>query len=208
MAFIRKEVPVYTPEMLAFQVFSEGRKLEDVRSEYATLAKRARQRLADMERRGGGVQYEALRNYKNRFPFMKEIGSGGQIDKNLLFDALAEVTRFLNLKGSTIGGIHETETALQTTFQKHYGDELPEMDAALFGELMRSIKTSAQKEAYYEGWKKAYRGVLSRADKAGLSQKDLLKAVHGGQITIGPKGGLWDVQRQDYIRGKWSALGN
>lgn len=208
MAFKRKEVPIYTPEMLAFQVSAEGRNLADVRREYATLAKRARQRLTDIERRGGGAEYEIMRNYKNRFPMMAEIGSGKGIDKNLLFDALAEVTRFLNMKGSTIGGIRATEAQAQATFQRHYGGEVPFMPQSLFGELMRSIKTEAGGKSYYRGWKKAYRAVLSNAEKAKLTPNQLLSAVKQGQIQIGPKGGLYDVQRQRAIRGTWNALGD
>ena len=201
--FERKQVDVLTPEQAALKM-REG---FDLRSEYMILRKRAEQRLRDLKSAGFGSS-QIYRENKNLFPTAKEIGTGQKMNKGLLYDAYAEVTRFLAAKRSTAGGIRAELSQAAETFRGHYGDELPDMPQELFGELMRAIKGHAQGKAYYRGWQKAYRQVLSNADRAGLSPDNLLDAVKNGEIQIGPKGGLWDVAEGRRISGKWAGMGN
>ena len=225
--FARKAVEILTPEDV------EAREVrgEDMRSYYNTLRRRAEQRLRDLKS-GGGENLDVYRDYVHRFPTLIEIGKGDSMDRQLLYDATAEVTRFLSLRSSTIGGYNEILRETSETFLGHYGpgtrENLPEMDRRLFGELMRSIKKpqkaamraqmagntleaarlSAQARAFYSGWKKAYRDALSKAQRAGMTQDELLKAIEKGTVSIGPRGGLYDTKTQRYIARQWAALGN
>ena len=201
-SFQRKAVEIYTPERAAYEM-RQGR---DIRAEYATLRHRAQERLRELKT-SGRENLEVYRDYKNRFPTLTEIGKGKYQDKQLLADAYAEVTRFLNMRQSTVGGYKESAEQAASTFEKHYGDELPYMDHELFGEMMRAIKDSERGKAYYRNWKKTYRALLSNADRAGLSQDDLLDAIKSGEISIGPKGGLVDESTGRHIAGKWAGMG-
>lgn len=200
--FQRKNVVVLIPEQVQF-FYNQGR---DIRGEYRVLRKIAEQRLRDMTSAGyGGL--DVVRNYKNRFPTLNEIGTKGKEDVGLLSDAYAEVTRFLNLRTTTVGGYRSAEKQARETFSRHYGDELPEMPHGLFGEMMRAIKGAGDGKAYYGQWKKTYRALLSNADKSGLSLDDLEEAVKNGEISIGPKGGLYDESTGARIRGMWHGMG-
>lgn len=200
--FEPKRVDVLIPEQVRFFA-QQGR---DIRAEYSVLRHRAEQRLRDLTA-GGFGNLDVVRNYRNRFPTLTEIGAKGKEDMGLLSDAYAEVTRFLNLKTSTRGGYRESVREAETTFRRHYGDELPDMPMGLFGEMMRAIKGDGVSKAYYGQWKKTYRAVLSNADRAGLSPDDLLSAVQNGEIRIGPKGGLYDESTGARIAGKWAGMG-
>ena len=199
-------VEIQTPEYIA----NRAREGEDVRSEYRILRHRAEQRIRDLEK-SGMSNYEAVRDYKNRFPTLTEIGPKGREDKALLYDALSEVRQFLNMKASTPGGIRAGIIQAQATFEEHYGpgtrDNLPRMPWPLFGEMMRSVRNSANAQSYYKNWKKAYRAVLSSADRKGLNINDLAKAAQQGQINIGVKGGIKDARTGRYISRQWSRMG-
>lgn len=194
--FQRKIVDVLIPEQVEHRIMQGF----DVKAEYRILRKRAEQRIRDLES-AGFKNLDTVRNYKNRFPRVKEI-----YDKSMLADAYAEVTRFLNLRQSTVGGYREAMAQAESTFREHYGDELPDMPQALFGEMMRAIKESANAKAYYKGWKATYRQVLSNADRAGLSPEDLADAIKNGEINLGPKGGLYDASTGAKIRGRWAGM--
>lgn len=204
--FQRKPIETQTPEYIA----NRARQGVDIRSEYMILRHRAEQRIRDLEKAGMG-NYEAVRDYKNRFPTMKEIGAKGREDKALLYDALSEVRQFLNMKASTPGGIRAGIRQAQKTFEQHYGygtrDNLPPMPPALFGEMMRSIKDSANAQSYYRNWKKAYRAILSTADRKGLNLNDLAEAAKNGEINIGVKGGISDARTGRSISRNWSRMG-
>ena len=217
-SFQRKAVEIYTPERAAYEM-RQGR---DIRAEYNTLRKRAQERLRELKS-AGRENLEVYRDYVNRFPTLTEIGKGQYQDKQLLADAYAEVTRFLNMRQSTVGGYRASVEQAAATFEKHYGDELPHMDYELVGEMMRAIKDSERGKAYYHNWKKTYRGVLGNAEKYFLSDKEaktldakdrselaqsrLLEAVKSGDISIGPKGGLVDESTGRHIAGKWAGMG-
>ena len=204
--FQRKRIEAQTPEYIA----NRAREGADIRSEYRTLRHRAEQRIRDLEKAGLG-NYEVVRDYKNRFPTLTEIGAKGKEDKTLLYDALSEVRQFLSMKGSTAGGIRAGIRQAQITFEEHYGpgtkDNLPRMPWQLFGEMMRSIKDSANAQSYYRNWKRAYRSVLSTADKKGLNLDDLAKAAKNGEISIGVKGGIKDASTGRTISRNWSRMG-
>ena len=204
--FQRKRIEAQTPEYIA----NRAREGADIRSEYRVLRHRAEQRIRDLEKAGMG-NYEVVRDYKNRFPTLTEIGTKGKEDKSLLYDALSEVRQFLSMKSSTPGGISAGIRQAQLTFEEHYGpgtrDNLPRMPWQLFGEMMRSIKDSANAQSYYQNWKKAYRSILSTADKKGLDLNDLAKAAKSGEINVGVKGGLKDASTGRTISRNWSRMG-
>ena len=198
--FQPKAVEVYTPEKAAY-MHSQG---ADIRGEYAVLRHRAEQRLRDLKA-GGGENLDVYRDYVHRFPSLREIGKGSGMDKQLLYDAMAEVTRFLNMRQSTIGGYHASIREAHDTFREHYVDtgELPDIDPKVFGELMRAIKSHANAAAYYKGWKKAYRELVNKSEAAGIDPDALVDALNNGDVVIGPKGGLYDPEAQRYISAKW-----
>ena len=202
----RQRIEAQTPEYIA----NRARGGEDIRSEYRILRHRAEQRIRDLEKAGMG-KFDVVRDYKNRFPTLTEIGAKGKEDKALLYDALSEVRQFLSMKSSTAGGIKEGLRQAQLTFEEHFGpgtrDNLPRMPHALFREMMRSIKDSANAQSYYKNWKKAYRAILSRADKIGLDLNDLAKAATKGEINIGVKCGIKDAGTGRSISRKWSRMG-
>ena len=202
----RKRIEAQTPEYIA----NRAREGADIRSEYRILRHRAEQRIRDLEKAGMG-KFEVVRDYKNRFPTLTEIGAKGKEDKSLLYDSLSEVRQFLSMKGSTAGGIREGLRKAQATFEENFGrgtrDNLPPMPQELFREMMRSIKDSANAKSYYRNWKKAYRAILSTADKKGLNMNDLAEAAKNGEISIGVKGGIKDASTGRYISRKWSRMG-
>lgn len=204
--FQRKRIEAQTPEYIA----NRAREGADIRSEYRILRHRAEQRIRDLEKAGMG-KYDVVRDYKHRFPTLTEIGAKGKEDKALLYDALSEVRQFLSAKTSTPGGIRAGLRQAQTTFEEHYGpgtrDNLPKMPQSLFGEMMRSIKDSANAQSYYRNWKKAYRAILSTADKKGLDLNDLAEAAKNGEISIGVKGGISDARTGRTISRNWSRMG-
>ena len=214
--FLRKTYDVYTPESARYM--AEAEKM-DIAAEYKRMRKAANERIRKLEK-AGYSEIEAVTSNKGRFPSLKSMGT----DPRLLYDAIAEVSRFLSEKRSTVGGIHEQARSMRDTFQAHYGDEFDfsddededegedeqEMtldDWALFSELMRSVKNHAQAKSYYRKWKNAFRKMLGNVRKSGQSKRDILDYVESGIITIGAGGGLYDTERQRYITGKWSAMG-
>lgn len=180
--FMRKEFNVYTPELAKYKAMSEGK---DIMQEYLNMRKVAQERLRKLSIGG----FEANRLYSdniNRFPRKREI-----TDAAMLYDAIADVSHFLTAKQSTVGGIHAAMSQAQQTFEAHYGAEgLQGLDWQSFGEMMRSIKSSAKSQAYYSGWQKAYRRALSRSKKLGLSAEELNEAVSEGSIKIDAGGRL------------------
>ena len=180
--FKRKEFDVYTPELAKYKAMSEGK---DIMQEYLNMRKVAQERLRKLSISG----FETNRLYSdniNRFPRKREI-----TDAAMLYDAIADVSHFLAAKQSTVGGIHVAMSQAQQTFEAHYGAEgLQGLDWNTFGEMMRSIKSSAKSQAYYSGWRKAYRRALSRSKKLGMSAEELNKAVSEGAIKIDAGGRL------------------
>ena len=204
MSFKRKPVDVLTPEEVLAQMKETP---EEVREEYKKLRHRAEQRLRDLKAAGmtGSRIYQ---DWVNRFPRLTEIGPKGSEDKQLLADAMAEVTRFLHAKLSTPGGQRAAVAAIREQMEEEdYDEAVPQtLPWDVFGELMRGIKTSARAEQFYGKWQRSYRNVIARAERAGLSMEKLSEALQLKQIRIGPGGGLWDVQRGKRIQGKWAAM--
>lgn len=199
-----KPVEILTPEAARYQDI-QG---QDIRGLYRTYRKRAEQRLRDMDA-AGMAHLEVYTDYKNRFPTLKEIGSGQSADRQMLYDAMAEVTRFLNMRDTTPGGYHERLSQASETFQRHYGAEFQglTLSQAALGGLMEAIRGSARGRAYYRGWKNAYRKVLSTATKAGFTGGKLEEALKSGAVKIGAGGGMIDTASNKYIRGKWNKMG-
>ena len=198
--FKPKQFDVFTPELAKYKAENEG---INVRRMYSQMREIAQKRLSRLQKAGYG-ESDIVRYNTGRFPYLREIGPN---DKALLYDAISEVSRFLAAKRSTVGGTHEIEHKAEATFLKHYGDEIGDVDWKVFGEMMRSIKDHAMSKSYYRNWKNTYRTIQGNAKRAGLTARQLKKAVDEGKITIGAKGGLYDNERQRYIRGKWDSMG-
>ena len=98
-SFQRASIKVTTPE----EALSRMREGADVRADYARDRKIPQERLRKMEK-AGMTNLDVYRSNKNRFPTLIEIGSGSGMDKRLLADAMAEITRFLNYKATTPAG--------------------------------------------------------------------------------------------------------
>lgn len=180
--FKKKEFDVYTPELAKYKAMSEGK---DIMQEYLNMRKVAQERLRKLSIKG----FESNRLYSdniNRFPRKREI-----TDTAMLYDAIADISHFLAAKQSTVGGIHASISQAQKTFEAHYGAEgLQGLDWKTFGEMMRSIKSSANSIAYYNVWRKAYRRALSRSKKLGMTAEELNQAVSEGVIKIDAGGRL------------------
>lgn len=203
--FKRIEYTVYTPEMARYLAEAEG---FDVRREYMRMRKVAQDRLYKLKKRGF-ASFDIVASNVNRFPRIVEIGN----DKQMLYDALAEVSRFLNLKQSTVGGMNETERKWRETFEKHHTgkglkpeEQMPDVDYHLFGEMMRSIKAHAMTKIYYNRWKQTYRKIVASAEKHGWSPAELAEMIQNEQITVGPKGGLYDAETQRRITRTWNRM--
>ena len=182
-------VDILTPEAARYADQVQGR---DIMREYMSLRKVAQERLRKLKI-AGLTDIDAYTENVNRFPSKREIGS----DSRLLYDAIADVTQFLSIKKSRVGGYHEIIESAETKFEKHYGAEgLQGLDWRTFGKMMEAIKTHANASAYYRGWKRAYRSALSAAKKRGMTAEQLNKAVSEGAMRIGPRGGLYPVRLQ------------
>lgn len=180
--FKKKEFDVYTPELAKYKAMSEGK---DIMQEYLDMRKVTQERLRKLSIAG----FDTNRMYSdniNRFPRKREI-----TDASMLYDAIADISHFLAAKQSTVGGIRASMSQAQQTFEAHYGAEgLQGLDWNTFGELMRSIKSNAKSQAYYGGWRKAYRRALSRSKKLGMSAEELNQAISEGVIKIDAGGRL------------------
>ena len=184
--FRAKQFEVVTPEQARYSAEAGGR---DIMAEYAQMRKVANERLRKLKKAGLTDTVEYRENV-NRFPSRKEIGT----DLRMLYDAVADVTHFLAGKKTTVGGYHESTEKAIAKFSRHYASEgLVGMDWKTFGKMMESIKSHARSNAYYRGWKNAYRSALSNARKRGMSAEELNKKVSEGLVKIGPRGGLKDV---------------
>lgn len=204
--FKRGDYRVYTPEMARYLAEAEG---FDVRKEYMRMRNVAQDRLYKLAKKGFAT-YDIVASNVNRFPRLVEVGN----DRQMLYDALAEVSRFLNMKQSTVGGMHETERAWKEKFDSHYdrpdleeSERIHNVNPALFGEVMRAIKSHANGKMYYSRWKETYRKVVASANKKGITEADLFQLVQNEQISIGPKGGLYDAATQRRIAGTWNKVG-
>ncbi len=204
--FKRGEYTVYTPEMARYLAEAEG---FDVRREYMNMRKAAQDRLYKLKKRGF-ASFDIVASNVNRFPRIVEIGN----DKQMLYDALAEVSRFLNLKQSTVGGMNETERKWREKFERHHTGEglkpeeqMPDVNYHLFGEMMRAIKNHAMGKIYYNRWRDTYRKLAASADKHGWSPEELVHMIQNGEISIGPKGGLYDAETQRRITRTWHRMG-
>ena len=181
--FKPEKVEVLTPEKARYLAEAEGR---NIMQEYTRLRKVAQERLRKLSK-AGLSDISVFTENVNRFPGKKEIGS----DMRMLYDAIADVTQFLAVKKSTVGGYHEMTSSAISTFTRHYGSEgLTGLDWKSFGKMMGAIKSHAKSSAYYRGWKNAYRSALSAAKKRGMSAEQLNAAVAAGTIQIGVRGGL------------------
>ena len=179
---------VLTPERARYLAEAEGR---DIMQEYTRLRKVAQERLRKLKK-AGFTDYEIWKDNINRFPSKKEIGS----DFRLLYDAIADVSHFLALKRSTVGGQNTYFEKSQAKFSQHYNKEgLTGLDWKAFGSMMESIKKSAKSKERYAQWKTAYRAALSKAAKRGMSAEDLNRAISEGKMSIGAQGGLYHVSR-------------
>lgn len=204
--FERREYQVYTPEMARYLVEAEG---FDVRREYTRMRKVAQDRLYKLVKHGF-TTFDIVASNVNRFPRLVEIGN----DKQMLYDALSEVSRFLNLQQSTVGGMHEKERKWREKFEQHYtgsglkpDEQMPNVDYRLFGEMMCAIKSHAMSKIYYNCWKQTYRKIVASAEKHGWTPAELADMVRNEQITIGPRGGLYDAETQRRITRTWDRMG-
>ena len=185
-AFKAGKWEVLTPERARYLAEAEN---WNAMQEYTRLRKVAQERLRKLSK-GGLSDTSVYQENVNRFPGKKEIGS----DMRMLYDALADVTQFLAMKKSTVGGYHDITASAITKFTKHYSKEgLVGLDWKSFGKMMGAIKSHARSSAYYRGWKNAYRSALSNARKRGMSAEELNAAVSAGAIQIGVRGGLKDA---------------
>ena len=188
--FKAKQYDVMTPEQARYAAQADG---VDIIAQYVSMRKVAQERLRKLEK-AGLSDSEIWRENVNRFPSKKEIGS----DARLLYDAIADVSHFLAGKKSTVGGYHKIVDTAAETFARHYGSEgLTGMDWQTFGKMMGEIKSHSRANAYYRGWKNAYRNALSAAKKRGMSAADLNRAVSEGAMRIGPRGGLHPIRRSN-----------
>ena len=188
--FQPKQYTILTPEQARYAAQAGG---VDIMAQYVSMRKVAQERLRKLEK-AGLSDSDIWRENVNRFPSKKEIGS----DARLLYDAIADVSHFLAVKKSTVGGYHEIVDKAAETFTRHYGSEgLTGMDWKTFGKMMGEIKSHSRANAYYRGWKNAYRNALSMAKKRGMSAADLNKAVSEGAMRIGPRGGLHPIRRSN-----------
>ena len=197
--FQPKKYDVVTPEQARYAAETEGR---DIRKEYQQMRRTAEKRIARLAK-SGFADTEIYKANVNRFPRLTEIGT----DTRLLYDAMAEVTHFLAQRKSTVYGYHEQEEQAIEKFAGHYASEgLVGLDWNAFGAMMGAIKSHAQSNAYYRRWKNAYRAAVSRAEKLGMTAKELSEKVAQGAIKIGVAGGLLDATGRS-IRKGWAGLG-
>lgn len=197
--FTPKTYTVYTPESARYEAETGG---TDMFKAYASMRKVAQDRLYKLKK-AGLADTSVYQENINRFPMIREI----RTDKRLLYDAIAEVSRFLSAKKSTVIGYHEMEqNALETFKTRHSDENLNGLSWKAFGTMMQSIKSTAQSSSYYRRWKKAYRSAVSRAQQLGMSIEELNEKVSKGLIKIGAAGGLLDARGKS-IRKGWAGLG-
>lgn len=113
-------------------VFSE----REARQEYARLRRLANRRLAALERAGYG-EAAALKNYPADF------GSLRGASEREVRKALAEVSRFMSLKTTTIRGIQSSQKKAVSTMQEHGYDFINKNNIESFGRFMAAAKKHA-----------------------------------------------------------------
>lgn len=198
--FGRANVEPFTPESAELRAREIG--IQDLKREYQKYRKMANERLRKLTMAGYG-QSEIVKSNRNLFPSLPEIGA----DKQMLYDAMAEVTRFLSAKTSTVGGQREREQKIAETFERHFAHEFYKYDPKILGEVMAALKSRGDDKAFYRNWKRAYRGAVARAEKLGISSERLSQEIRAGMLEIGIHGGILDARTQRSITAKWAALG-
>ena len=195
----------YEPE----EVYAKIREtsVEDMRREYSAMRDIAQKRLALLKSEG----YDATQLYRdwvNRFPMLKEIG---KTDTRYLAESVVDVTRFLAMKTSTVTGQREQFAKSLDKWSTHYSRDFggtSPVEHQLFREMMRSIKDHAHADAYYRNWKSSFRKVLSKARSGKIDLEKLMEKLKRQDVTVGPKGGIYDARTKKSIEKTWSEMGN
>lgn len=196
----KKQRKYYDTPADAYQAIQQ-KSVADLRREYSALRDIAQKRIGRLQDQFSGTQL--YRDYVNRFPLLREIG---KTDTKYLAEALADVSRFLKMKESTIPGILAQQVRESADSGLTIGGMKPS-EYQKFREYMRDVRNTKGLHGSYNTFRRGFRALLSKSRAGKIDLDKVMNDFKANRITIGPAGGIYDARTQKQITDQWSAMG-
>lgn len=196
----RKQRQFYNTPTDAYKAI-ENKTVADLRREYAELRAIAVKRLERAKTEYGQTQF--YRDYVNTFPYTREIGL---TDKKFLAESLADVSRFLQMQESTLGGFKQVQAREAAQSGLTIGGMSPG-EYRRFREYMKDVRNTKGLHGSYGKFRRGFRAMLDQVRSGQINLDQVMRDFKDNKITIGPEGGIYDASTQKQINDQWSKMG-
>lgn len=196
----KKQRQYYDTPTDAFQAM-QNKSVADLRREYTALRDIAQKRVARLKSEFSGTQL--YRDYVNRFPLLREIG---KTDRKNLAEALADVSRFLQMPESAVTGYRKKYSSVGPDGGLTIGGMSPS-EYQKFREYMKDIRNTKGLQGNYSKFKRGFRALLDKARMGKIDLNQVMQDFKENKITIGPAGGIYDADTQQRISDRWTQMG-
>lgn len=196
----KKQRQYYDTPTDAFRAM-QSKSVADLRREYSALRDIAQKRVGRLKENFSGTQI--YRDYVNRFPLLREIG---KTDQKNLAESLADVSRFLQMKESTLPGIMAQQARDATDSGLTIGGMSPS-EYQKFREYMKDVRNTKGLQGNYSKFKRGFRALLNKERMGKIDLNQVLQDFKENKITIGSAGGIYDASTQRQINDHWSKMG-
>lgn len=196
----KKQRQYYDTPTDAFQAM-QNKSVADLRREYSALRDIAQKRVGRLKSEFSGTQL--YRDYVNRFPLLREIG---KTDQKNLAEALADVSRFLQMPESTITGYRKKYSSVGPDGGLTIGGMSPS-EYQKFREYMKDVRNTKGLKGSYNTFRRGFRSVLNKARSGKVDLDKVMDDFKANRITIGPRGGIYDANTQQRISDRWTQMG-
>lgn len=196
----KKQRQYYDTPTDAFQAM-QSKSIADLRREYSALRDIAQKRVGRLKENFSGTQL--YQDYVNSFPLLREIG---KTDKKYLAEALADVSRFLQMKESTLPGIRAQQAREAEGSGLTIGGMEPR-EYQKFREYMRDVRNTKGLHGSYNKFRRDFRAVLEKSRRGEIDLDKVVQDFKDNLIIIGSQGGIYDASTQRQINDQWSKMG-
>lgn len=196
----RKQHQYYDTPTDAFQAM-QNKSVADLRREYSALRDIAQKRLGRLKSEFSGTLI--YQDYVNSFPLLREIG---KTDKKSLAEALADVSRFLQMKESSLPGIREQQASDAADSGLTIAGMEPK-EYQKFREYMRDVRNTKGLHGSYNKFRRDFRAVLEKSRRGEIDLDKVVQDFKANRIIIGSQGGIYDASTQRQINDQWSKMG-
>lgn len=196
----KKQRQYYDTPTDAFQAM-KSKSVADLRREYSALRDIAQKRVGRLKSEFSGTQL--YRDYVNRFPLLRGIG---KTDQKNLAEALADVSRFLQMPESTITGYRKKYSSVGPDGGLTIGGMSPS-EYQKFREYMKDVRNTKGLQGNYSKFKRGFRALLGKSRMGKIDLDQVMQDFRENRITIGSAGGIYDANTQRQINDQWSKMG-